>query len=189
MTAKTKAANAPRAAALAANAPADDTAKQIEEAVAAGKQTIRNVVKVATDTAGAKAVSVTRDNVEVAVKAGSAAYKGYEDVVQFGRDNADAAVKAGLILAKGLQELNRTFLAFAQEQVEESVATAKALSGAKSLQEVIDIQSRLAKNGFDRLLAEGGKLNEVSAKLAEQALAPLAARLNVTFERAFNAKL
>lgn len=161
-----------------------EAAKQIEEAVAVSQKTIENVVKVSTDVAYDKAVALSKDNVAAAVKAGSAAYRGYEDVVEFSRQNLDAMVKSGLVVARGLQDINKTLLTLAQEQVEETVAAGKALIGVKTLREVVDIQSGLIKGSVDKLVAESNKISEVGSKLVEEAIAPINARVSVVVEKA-----
>lgn len=181
---------APAPAPAAAPAPvaaeaalAFDAAKQVEQVVAAGRKSLENVVRIGTDAACDKAVALTRDHVEAAVKAGHTAFQGYEDVVRFNRDNVDAAVKAGLVVAKGVQDLNRTILGLAQQQMEEGVAASRHLAGAKTLQDVVEVQIAVLKGGVDRFLVEAGKLAEVGVKIAEDAVAPLNARFSDALER------
>lgn len=157
--------------------------KQIEDAVSIGQETVQKVVQIGTEAAYDKAASVAKDQVEAAVKAGNAAFRGYEDMVQFNRDNFEAFIKAGNVLAQGFNDLNRRFLGLAQESVEQSLAAGRALAGAKDLMEVVDIQSGLARNQFDRLVAESNKASEVTAKFAEQAMAPLNERLALAMDR------
>ena len=87
-------------------------AKQVEAAVAAGKETVDAAVKVGTD-AFAKgyenAVATSREQVDAAVKAGADAFQGYEEVVAFGKDNVDAVMESSTILAKGVQEFNKVW--------------------------------------------------------------------------------
>lgn len=188
VSATTEAVSAASEAVSATTNQAVEAAKQIEQAVAVGQKTIENVVKVSTDVAYDKAVALSKDRVEAAMKAGTAAYKGYEDIVEFNRENVDALVKSGLIVARGLQDLNRTLLTLAQEQVEETVAAGKALIGVKTLREVVDIQSGLVKGSVDKLVAESNKISEVGVKLAEEAFAPISARANVVMEKALSFK-
>lgn len=191
-TAKSKSAPAAAVAAVAATTEAVNATtsqavaatKQIEEAVAVGQKTIENVVKVSTDVACDKAVAMSKDRVEAAMKAGTAAFQGYEDVIEFNRQNVEAVVKSGLIVARGLQDMNRTLLTLVQEQVEQSVAAGKALIGVKTLSDLIEIQSGLVKGNVDKLVAESNKISDVGVKLAEEAFAPISARVNVVMEKA-----
>lgn len=171
------------AVAVSAN-QAVEAAKQIEEAVAVSQKTIENVVKVSTDAAYDKAVALSKDNVAAAVKAGTAAFKGYEDILEFNRQNIDAMVRSGLIVARGVQDINKTLLTLAQEQIEETVAAGKAMIGVKSLREAVDIQTGLVKGSVDKLVAESNKISDVSVKLAEEAFAPINARVTAVMDKA-----
>jgi len=121
--------------------------------------------------------------VDAAPKDAASVVKGYEDVVQFGRDNVEAVVKSGTIVAKGLQDLSKDLFTLAQTSVEEGVAASKALATVKSLQELIDIQQSLAKSNFDKFVSEASRIGELQVKLAEEALAPITARWQVTLGR------
>jgi len=109
--------------------------------------------------------------------------KSTEDLVAFNQGNVEAFMKSSQIWATGLQDLGKLFAANAQAQIEESVDTVKALTSVKSLKEAVDLQSSLAKSTVEKLVAETGKLSDASLKLAEQALAPLTARVTLAAEK------
>ena len=102
-----------------------------------------------------------------------------EDFVAFNQGNVEALVKAGQLWAAGVQELSKTFAATAQAQVEETLATVKALSGVKSLKEAVDMQTSLARASMEKAVTETSKVTDASVKLAEQAWAPLNARVTL----------
>jgi phasin family protein len=160
--------------------------KQIEEAVSAHKETLENVVKAGADLASHsvdKAVALSKDHVETVVNAGSKAYQGYEDVVSFHRDNVEALIASSGILARGVQDLSKAVAELAHQQFEQSVAASKALFGAKNLREVFALSTDLTQKGFDKLVAEGTKLSELSSKIAEDASAPISGRVTVAVSR------
>lgn len=168
------------------SAPAADAVKQIQDAVAAQQATIDSVVKAGSDAAGQnvdKAVAFTRDQVEAAVKAGADAFKGYEDILQFGKDNVDALVKSSTVFVRGFQELSRSFVSLTQGSIEEHVTASKALLGAKTLKEVIDLSSGLAKSNLDKLVTESTKYGQLTTKLAEEALAPISGRVDAAVQK------
>ena len=109
--------------------------------------------------------------------------KGAEEFVAFGQANVEAFMKSSQILATGLQDLGKHVAATAQAQYDEAVANAKALTSVKSVKEAFDLQTSLAKAGFEKALAETGKLTDASVKLAEQVSAPIAARVTVAVEK------
>jgi len=53
----------------------------------------------------------------------------------------------------------------------------------KSLKDVFDLQSNLARSSMDTFVSESGKLTDASLKLTEQALAPLTARFTLAAEK------
>lgn len=170
--------------------PAVGAVKQIEDIAAIHRETVETVVKTGADVAGKgveTAVVLTKDTVEMASKPGSELFKGYEDVMQFGKDNLEALVTSGTIVTLGVQDLSKTVIALAQQSLAESMATSKALAGAKTLKEIVDLSSSLAKSTFDKLVAESSKLSLLSTKLAEDALAPINSRMDAAVQKMTNA--
>ena len=102
-----------------------------------------------------------------------------QDFVAFSEGNLEALTAAGKIWVAGVQDLTKQLAATAKESLEESVATAKALTSVKSIKEAIDLQSNYSKTAVAKALTESSKLTEASLKLTEQALAPLTARMAV----------
>ncbi len=165
-----------------------DSVKRIGDVVAVQKETIETVVRASADAATKgvdKAVAMTKEQVDAAVKAGAVAFKNYEEMLQFGKENVEAVVKSGSIVAKGVQDLSHSLVTLAQASIDEQVAAGKALIGAKSIKEVMDLSSSMAKTNFDKLMAEGSKLTQLSTKLAEEAFSPITTRVTAAVERFF----
>jgi phasin family protein len=110
------------------------------------------------------------------------AVKTAEQFAQFHQGNIEALVKSSQIWATGLQDISKHVAANAKTAMEEGVTTFRALTTVKSLKEAIDLQTSYAKASLEKALADGGKLTETSLKLAEQATAPLTARVNAAVE-------
>ncbi|MEW5726472.1 MAG: phasin family protein [Pseudomonadota bacterium] len=173
-------------AAPTATAAADEAAKQIEQAVAAGKETIEGMVKVSQDVASQgyeKAVALTKDQVEAAVKAQNQAVKSYEDAILAAKENLDAMTRSGTILTRGLQDLGKSVLGLTQETIEETVAATKQMMAAKTLRELFDLQANTARSTFDKLMSEGTRLSDLSVKLIEDAFAPINDRVHASVEK------
>ena len=127
-----------------------------------------------------QAVQLAKDNVE---KASLAFFKGYDEISVMSKGNVEAVVKAGSIYARGMEDLSKTVIAITQSQLEASVAAAKAVMGCTSLRQMVDLQTDLARTQFDRIVADGGRLSEISLKVANEALEPIQARVNVAVEK------
>ena len=143
--------------------------KPIEDAVAAGKQTIEQAVKASTE-GYEQAIAMGKEKVE---NASSAVFRGYDDIASLNKQSVEAMMKAGNIWAKGYESLGKTYFTFAQVSAERGGEAAKAMMKAKTLQDVIDVQTDFAKQRFDHFVAEGTKMSEMSAKVATDAMQPL----------------
>ena len=160
-------------------------AKPVEAAVAAGAEAVETVVKAGAQVAAKgyeKAVAMGREQAETAVKAGVDAFKGYDELAGFGKDNVEAVMTSGAILAKGVQDLNDMWLGLARASVEDAVGAAKALFGCKTLPEVVEVQTGLAQAQYEKFVEDSRRLSNMSAKLAENASAPITARVTVAVE-------
>jgi phasin family protein len=126
--------------------------------------------------------SVAREHIE---KAQQTAYKSYEEISKLQKDNWDAMVASSQIWAKGAEVIGKAWMGFAQESMENAASAAKALVGVKSLREAVDLQTDLAKGNFDKFVAESTKISETVVKVANDAMEPIAARMNVSVEKMF----
>lgn len=106
-----------------------------------------------------------------------------EEFVVFSQGNVEALMKASQIWAAGVQDLNKTFAATATAQMEAAMGSFKALAGVKSVKEAMELQTTLARTSMETAMAESGKITDASMKLAEQAIAPIAARMTLAVEK------
>ncbi len=132
-----------------------------------------------------QAVALAKVNVE---KAAEVAFKGYDELAVLGKGNFDALVRSNSVVAKGLEAIGMEVLAFAQRSMEGHMAQARALIGAKDVQEFVDLQNDFAKQRLEDTLAETAKLTELSTKVANEAIEPLQKRVDATVETALKAK-
>lgn len=157
--------------------------KAIEDVAVATKEQLESIVKASQEQARKnfeQTVSAAKEQVE---KASAQVLKGYEDLAAFNKDNVDAVVLSSTIAARGSEELSREVAAFARTNFDASVAVGKALLGAKTFQEVVELQSSYAKSSFESFIAEARKIQELSAKITNDAIAPLNARVNAAAEQ------
>ncbi|MCH7863702.1 MAG: phasin family protein [Proteobacteria bacterium] len=129
------------------------------------------------------AMGAGKETIETAVKAGADAFKGYEDAVAYSKANVDAVMKANAIFVKGFQDINKVLFGLAQESIEDNVAASKKFLGCKTVQDVVEIQTSLASSNYAKVLKDGGKITDMSVKLAEESGQPIAKRVNETVEK------
>lgn len=152
----------------------------VETVVEAGKETVETVVKASTEAASAgykQAADLTKQQVERAQKA---AYKGYGDFASLSQDNVDAVVRSSTVMAKGLEVLSKEMMDFARLSFEDNVAATKAIFGAKTLNDLVNLQTQYTRKNFDQAVVESTRLTELSVKVANDAFEPIKARVDVT---------
>ncbi|HYE49246.1 MAG TPA: phasin family protein [Azospirillaceae bacterium] len=165
------------------------TAKTIEQTATDAKQTIEAGVQAAQEVATKnleQAVAMTKEQVE---KVSKQAFQTYDELTSFNKETVDAVIASSQILAKGFETVSKTWVAFAQSSMEQSVSAAKALLTVKTLREAVDLQSEFARTSFDTLVAEATKVSELSVKVANEAIEPISARVNAAVEKFGKAKL
>ena len=132
---------------------------------------------VANATAGLEQAQATvRDGMQKAMKSA-------EDMIAFGQGNIEAIAKSSQILVSGMQDLSQSFAAAARASMDETIGTIKAMAGAKSVKEAIDLQSRLLRSTMEKAVAQTGQATDSSMKLSEQAFAPIGARIALATEK------
>jgi len=135
--------------------------------------------------AGSEAPATTRiETTETLVKETmEKTMKTAEDFLAFGQGNMDAFVKASQIWATGVQDISKQMAATAQASFDEGMAAFKALSAVKTPKDALEVQSNLARASLEKAVTETGKITDASLKLAEQAMAPITARVNMAVEQ------
>jgi phasin family protein len=68
------------------------------------------------------------------------------------------------------------------------VAAAKSLAGAKSLQEVVELQTAFAKSALETYMSEFGKMSETVAASMKDSLKPLNERVTAVVEKMQSAR-
>ena len=160
--------------------------------------TTNSTKRAAADSAMASGQASVQDGIEQAVKATSEGYeqalaagqknfdsaaKSYDEYAVFGKGAIEAWVAAGNSTAKGYEAINAEMLSFGKDRVEDTIAVTKALFGAKSVDQAVQMQSDFAKQAFDAYVAETSKLGELVNQTTQNAFAPVTARYAAAFEK------
>ncbi|MGH6827855.1 MAG: phasin family protein [Rhizomicrobium sp.] len=112
-----------------------------------------------------------------ALKAGfDKALAGYDNVVGFGKETAEAFIKSASAAGKGAETLQNEIYAYARQSLDDSIAAGKAMLGAKSVHEAIEVQTDFAKRAFENYVAELTKFNRLATAAAKDSFAPLEGR-------------
>ena len=96
-----------------------------------------------------------------------------QDAANFGQEQVEALVKSGNILAKGMEDILKTCMDIAQANGEKGQEVAKTLMACKTLNELTEVQTKLAQESFDDFMSTATKLSELSIKVATESLEPI----------------
>lgn len=110
------------------------------------------------------------------------AMKHAEQVLAFSQGNVEAMMKSSQIWASGLQDLSRQITATAQASFQDNVSMLRSLTAIRTLQDAVALQTSAARTAMEKAMAESTRLTETSMKLAEQASAPITARVGAAME-------
>jgi len=99
------------------------------------------------------------------------------------KKNLEAVVASVTAATKGAETLGARAMAYSKKSMEDQVAAAKSLAGAKSVQEAIELQTNFAKSAFEAYVAEVTKMSETVAASMKETVAPINERVTALVER------
>jgi len=100
-----------------------------------------------------------------------------------GKRNMEAVTASVTAAAKGAEVLGAQVVAYSKSAFEAQVAQAKSLSTAKSLQEVVELQTAFAKTMMETYIAELNRASEVVSSTVKDSLRPLNERATSVVEQ------
>lgn len=109
------------------------------------------------------------------------------DTATLGKEQMDAFMKSGNLFLKGSEDILKTYMTLAQDSAEKSAAAVKTLLGCKTLNELTEVQNKLAQESLDGFITSATKLSELSVKVATESFEPLNAQLSKTIKKASEA--
>lgn len=147
----------------------------VENVVAASQDAMENAMKTHTQTYE-KGFATMKVRIDEAMQR-------YDDMTTFSKETMEALVASGNATAKGVETLTTEVLNFSKASMEESIAATKAMMGAKTLQEMFDLQANFARSSFDKAMSQSTRIGEMATKTAQDAFEPLTGRVNVAVEK------
>jgi phasin family protein len=98
------------------------------------------------------------------------------------KSNLEAVVASVTAASKGAETLGAQAMAYSKKSLDEHIAAAKSLTGAKSIQEAVELQTSWAKSTLEGYLAEVNRASETFAASMKESLTPLNARVTAAVE-------
>ncbi|WP_334161334.1 phasin family protein [Phenylobacterium sp.] len=99
------------------------------------------------------------------------------------KKNLEAVVASVTAATKGAEALGAQAMAFSKTAFDNQVTAAKSLAGAKSLQEVIELQTAFAKSALEAYMAQVGTMSETVSASMKDSVKPLNERVTAMVER------
>jgi len=96
-----------------------------------------------------------------------------EEIQQYGKEQFESAVASATTLQNGAQAIAASVGDYTKKSFEDGNAFVAKLSGVKSLEKAMEIQTEYAKSAYEAFVAESHKISELYADLAKQAYKPL----------------
>ena len=137
---------------------------------------------------GADAIKTT---VERASAAGQQAFREtvekslgtLNDMNAHSKRNLEAVVESVTAATRGAESLGAQALAYSKKSWEDSVQAAQSLGAAKSVQEVVEIQTNWAKSSLETYLSELNRWSETVSASVKDSFKPINERVTATVER------
>ncbi|MDP6688261.1 MAG: phasin family protein [Alphaproteobacteria bacterium] len=153
-----------------------DSAMNAAESIAAASQeTMRNFAKASTESYE-KAFGGMRDKAEKM-------FEGYGDMAASGKQSMEAWNNAGAAYGRGMEAISGEWMKFAKQMLDSNVQATKAILGAKSLNEAMELQSEYARGSFDGFMAQSTKVGEMATKVAQETAEPINAQFTASVEK------
>lgn len=98
------------------------------------------------------------------------------------RKNLEAVIASATASAKGAEALSAQAMAFSKALFDNQVNAAKSFAGAKSVQEIVELQTSFAKTALETYMAEVGKMSETVSASVKESLKPINERVTAAVE-------
>ncbi len=105
------------------------------------------------------------------------------EMTDVAKANVEAVVESGKIMAAGMQDFGKSCAEEAKSAYETMTADLKEMAAVKSPTELFQLQGKIVRRNFDAMVATSSKNSEAAMKLANDVIAPISTRVNVTVEK------
>ena len=95
-----------------------------------------------------------------------------EDIQQYGKEQLDTAVASATTLQQGMQAIASAYGDYTKKSFEDTKSMVEKLSGVKSLDKALEVQTEFAKSSYETFVAESQKIAGLYGDLAKQTFKP-----------------
>jgi phasin family protein len=107
----------------------------------------------------------------------------FNEANSLSKKNLEAYVASVSAAAKGAEIVGAQAMAFSKKTFDDQIAAARSLATAKSVQEVVELQTTFARSFLETYMSEAGKLSETVSSAVKDSMKPLNERVTDLVER------
>src|SRR5713101_7259578 len=96
-----------------------------------------------------------------------------EDIQQYGKEHLETVVASAATLQTGLQAIASAYGDYTKKSFEDTKSFVEKLSGVKSLDKAMEVQTEFAKSAYETFVAESQKIAGLYTDLAKQTFKPI----------------
>ena len=95
-----------------------------------------------------------------------------EDIQQYGKEQFETVVASATTMQHGIQAIASAYGDYTKKSFEDTKSMVEKLSGVKSLDKAIELQTEFAKSAYETFVAESQKIAGLYSDLAKQTFKP-----------------
>jgi phasin family protein len=95
-----------------------------------------------------------------------------ENIQQYGKDHLETVVASATTVQNGLQAIASAYGDYTKKSFEDTKSFVEKLSGVKSLDKALEVQTEYAKSAYETFVAESQKIAGLYTDLAKQTFKP-----------------
>jgi hypothetical protein len=99
-------------------------------------------------------------------------FQNFGDLQKLAKVNMDASMKSFDLMTKNIQTIATEMTDYTKRSVENSTKALEKMVGAKSIDQIVQVQSEYAKAAYEDYFAEATKLGKLCADLGTEAFKP-----------------
>jgi phasin family protein len=96
-----------------------------------------------------------------------------EDIQQYGKEHFETVVASATTVQQGLQAIASAYGDYTKKSFEDTKSFVEKLSGVKSLDKALEVQTEYAKSAYETFVAESQKIAGLYTDMAKQTLKPI----------------
>ncbi len=146
-------------------------------------ETIKKSVEQATATAKVQAEKIQATGTQALREGMEKTSASLAEMSAQSKQNLEALTASATAAQKGVEALSTQALSYSKTSWENGVAAAQTIAQARSVQEMIELQTNFAKSAMETYLAEVTKMTETMTASVKDSFKPINERVTATVEK------